>query len=151
MNMDILKKDLLEMNIVDIHDNMVERMKPRSCRILYDLVEGNLNKENIMEWAGLQVSQIFNLKVLLKAANKDNIEKTLQIIQNSNSKEDAAKQLSKVYRYSPAIHELIIEMPRKDLLEVQEKEAEYNQLLKRREVLYSVLLHLTKICDLIDE
>ena len=94
--MDISKKDLLEMNIVDIHDKMVERMKPRSCRLLYDFIEGNLNKENIREWAGLQVSQIFNLKLLLKVANKENIEKTIQIIQNSNSKEDAAKKLMDV-------------------------------------------------------
>ena len=42
MNMDISKKDLLEMNIVDIHDKMVERMDSRSCRILYDFIEGNL-------------------------------------------------------------------------------------------------------------
>lgn len=149
--MDISKKDLLEMNIIDIHDKMVERMKPRSCRLLYDFIEGNLNKENIREWAGLQVSQIFNLKLLLKVANKENIEKTIQIIQNSNSKEDAAKKLSDEYMHSPEIHNYIIGMPRKDLLEVQEKKDEYKQLLKRRELLYQFLLLLTKVCDLIDE
>ena len=151
MDMDISKYDLLEMNIVDIHDKMVERMKPRSCRLLYDFVEGNLNKESIREWAGLQVSQIFNLKLLLRVANKKNIEKTIQIIENSNSKDDAAKKLSDEYMHSPEIHKYIIGMPRKDLLEVQEKEGEYKQLLKRRELLYQFLLLLTKVCDLIDE
>lgn len=151
MNMDISKKDLLEMNIVDIHDKMVERFDPRSCRLLYDFIEGNLNKDNINEWARLQVNLIVNLKVLLKVANKNNIEKTIQIIQNSNSKEEAANKLSDEYGHIPDMCKYIIEMPRKDLLEVQEKEDEYNELLKRREVIYSFLFHLTKICDLIDE
>lgn len=151
MNMDILKKDLLEMNIVDIQDKMVERMETRSCRLLYDFIEGNLNKDNINEWARLQVNLIVNLKVLLKVANKKNIEKTIQIIQNSNSKEEAANKLSDEYGHIPDMCKYIIEMPRKDLLEVQDKEDEYNKLLKRREVLYSFLFHLTKISDLIDE
>lgn len=149
--MDISKKDLLEMNIVDIHDKPVERMKPRSCRLLYDFVEGNLNKENIREWAGLQVCQIFNLKLLLRVANKENIDKTIRIIENSISNDDAAQKLSDEYMHSPEIHKFIIGMPRKDLLEVQEKEDEYKQLLKRRELLYQFLLLLTKVCDLIDE
>jgi DNA gyrase/topoisomerase IV subunit A len=151
MNMDILMKDLLEMNIVDIHDKMVKTMDPFSCRILYDFIEGNINKENINEWARLQVRLIVNLKVLLKVANKKNIYKTIQIIDNSTSKEEAAKMLSDEYGHIPEMHKYIIEMPRKDLLEVQENEDEYIRLLKKREVLYSFLNHLTKICDLIDE
>ena len=62
-----------------------------------------------------------------------------------------AKKLSDEYMHSPEIHNYIIGMPRKDLLEVQEKEDEYKQLLKRRELLYQFLLLLTKVCDLIDE
>lgn len=150
MNMDISKKDLLEMNIVDIHDKMVERMDSRSCRILYDFIEGNLNKESINEWAKLQVNLIVNLKVLLKVANKKNIDKTIQIIENSNSKEEAVKKLSDEYGHIPEMCKYIIEMPRENLLEVHKKEDEYKQLLKRREVVYSFLFHLTKICDLID-
>lgn len=42
--MDITKNDLLEMNITDIHDNAERRKKNRSCRILYDFIEGELNK-----------------------------------------------------------------------------------------------------------
>ncbi len=151
MNMDISKKDLLEMNIVDIQDKMVERMDTRSCRLLYDFIEGDLNKDNINEWARLQVNLIVNLKVLLKVANKKNIEKTIQIIQNSNSKDEAANKLSDEYGHIPDMCKYIIEMPRKDLLEVQEREDEYNELLKRREVIYSFLFQLTKVCDLIDE
>lgn len=150
MNMDISKKDLLEMNIVDIHDKMVERMDSHSCRILYDFIEGNLNKESINEWAKLQVNLIVNLKVLLKVANKKNIDKTIQIIENSNSKEEAVKKLSDEYGHIPEMCKYIIEMPRENLLEVHKKEDEYKQLLKRREVVYSFLFHLTKICDLID-
>ena len=150
MNMDISKKDLLEMNIVDIHDKMVERMDSRSCRILYDFIEGNLNKKSINEWAKLQVNLIVNLKVLLKVANKKNIDKTIQIIENSNSKEEAVKKLSDEYGHIPEMCKYIIEMPRENLLEVHKKEDEYKQLLKRREVVYSFLFHLTKICDLID-
>jgi DNA gyrase/topoisomerase IV subunit A len=149
--MDITKNDLFEMNIIDIHDRAKSRMKTRSCRILSDFIEGNLNKEHINEWVGLQVSQIFNLRTLLKVACKNNIEKTLNIIQNSDSPKEAAKKLSEEYGYSPAIHEVIIEMPRKELLLVQDKEEEYNQLLKRREVIYSSLLLVSKICDLINE
>ena len=149
--MDISKKDLLEMNIVDIHDKMVERMDSRSCRILYDFIEGNLNKESINEWAKLQVNLIVNLKVLLKVANKKNIEKTIQIIENSNSKEEAANKLSDEYGHIPEMCKYIIEMPRKELLEVQDKEDEYKQLLKRRDVIYSFFFHLTKVCDLINE
>ena len=150
MNMDISMKDLLEMNIADIHDKMVERMDSRSCRILYDFIEGNLNKENINEWAKLQVNLIVNLKVLLKVANKKNIEKTIRIIDNSNRKEEAAKKLSDEYGHIPEMCKYIIEMPRENLLEVHKKEDEYKQLLKRREVVYSFLFHLIKICDLID-
>ena len=150
MNMDISKKDLLEMNIVDIHDKMVERMDSRSCRILYDFIEGDLNKESINEWAKLQVNLIVNLKVLLKVANKKNIDKTIQIIENSNSKEEAVKKLSDEYGHIPEMCKYIIEMPRENLLEVHKKEDEYKQLLKRREVVYSFPFHLTKICDLID-
>ena len=149
--MDITKDQLCEMNITGIHDRPINDEKTRSCRLLYDFIEGNLNKEHINEWAGLQVSQIFNLRVLLKVACKKNIEKTLQIIQKSNCQKEAAKKLSDEYGYSPVIHEIIIEMPRNELLLVQEKEEEYNQLLKRREILYSSLLLLTKICDLINE
>ena len=149
--MDILMNDLLEMNIVDIHDKMVDRMEPRNCRILYDFIEGNLNKENINEWARLQVHLIVNLKILLNVANKKNINKTIQIIENSKSKEVAAKKLSDEYGHLPEMQKYIIEMPREDLLEVQEKEDEYNKLLKRREVIYSFFYHLTKICDLIEE
>ena len=43
--MDITKKDLLEMNIIDIHENCESHTKFRSCRILYDFIEGELNKE----------------------------------------------------------------------------------------------------------
>ena len=150
MNMDISMKDLVEMNIVDIHDKMVDRMDPRNCRLLYDFIEGNLNKENINEWAKLQVNLIVNLKVLLKVANKKNIDKTIQIIENSNSKEEAVKKLSDEYGHIPEMCKYIIEMPRENLLEVHKKEDEYKQLLKRREVVYSFLFHLTKICDLID-
>ena len=149
MNMDISKKDLLEMNIVDIHDKMVERMDSRSCRILYDFIEGNLNKESINEWAKLQVNLIVNLKVLLKVANKKNIDKTIQIIENSNSKEEAVKKLSDEYGHIPEMCKYIIEMPRENLLEVHKKEDEYKQLLKRREVVYSFLFHLTVCCPLI--
>ena len=122
MNMDISKKDLLEMNIVDIHDKMVERMDSRSCRILYDFIEGNLNKESINEWAKLQVNLIVNLKVLLKVANKKNIDKTIQIIENSNSKEEAVKKLSDEYGHIPEMCKYIIEMPRENLLEVHKKD-----------------------------
>ena len=149
--MDITKDLLCELNITDIHDRPVKDGKTRSCWLLYDLIEGNLNKERIKEWAGLQVSQIFNLRVLLKVASKKNIHKTLSIIQSCNSTKEAAKKLSEEYGYSPVIHELILEMPRNELLLVQDKEEVYNQLLKRREILYSSLLHLTKICDLIND
>ena len=149
--MDISMKDLVKMNIIDIHDKMVDRMDPYSCRILYDFIEGNLNKESINKWARLQVNLMVNLKVLLKVANKKNIEKTIQIIENSDSKEEAAKKLSDEYGHLPEMCKYIIEMPRKDLLEVQEREDEYNELLKRREVIYSFLFQLTKVCDLIDE
>ena len=151
MNMDISMKDLVEMNIVDIHDKMVERMDSRSCRILYDFIEGNLNKESINEWAKLQVNLMVNLKVLLKVANKKNIDKTIQIIENSNSKEEAVKKLSDEYGHIPEMCKYIIKMPRENLLEVHKKEDEYKQLLKRREVVYSFLFHLTKVCDLINE
>ena len=149
--MDITKDLLCELNITGIHDRPVKDGKTRSCWLLYDFIEGNLNKEHIKEWAGLQVSQIFNLRVLLKVASKKNIHKTLSIIQSCNSTKEAAKKLSEEYGYSPVIHELILEMPRNELLLVQDKEEAYNQLLKRREILYSSLLHLTKICDLIND
>ena len=84
-------------------------------------------------------------------SGKKNIHKTLSIIQSCNSTKEAAKKLSEEYGYSPVIHELILEMPRNELLLVQDKEEVYNQLLKRREILYSSLLHLTKICDLIND
>ena len=149
--MDITKDLLCELNITGIHDRPVKDGKTRSCWLLYDFIEGNLNKEHIKEWAGLQVSQIFNLRALLKIAGKKNIEKTFQIIQNSNSPKETAKKLSDEYGYSPVIHEVIIEMPRNELLQVQEKEKEYNQLLKRREVIYNSLMLLSKICDLTNE
>ncbi len=96
--MDISKKDLLEMNIVDIHDKMVERFDPRSCRLLYDFIEGNLNKDNINEWARLQVNLIVNLKVLLKVANKNNIEKTVT----------AKKKLQISYRMNMGIYPICV-------------------------------------------
>lgn len=149
--MDITKDLLCELNITGIHDRPAKDGKTRSCWLLYDFIEGNLNKEHIKEWAGLQVSQIFNLRVLLKVASKKNIHKTLSIIQSCNSTKEAAKKLSEEYGYSPVIHEVILEMPRNELLLVQDKEEAYNQLLMRREILYSSLLHLTKICDLIND
>lgn len=149
--MDITKDQLCELKITGIHDRPANDGKARSCWLLYDFIEGNLNKKHINEWAGLQVSHIFNLRVLLKVASKKNIHKTLSIIQSCNSTKEAAKKLSEEYGYSPIIHEVILEMPRNELLLVQDKEDAYNQLLKRREILYSSLLHLTKICDLIND
>ena len=47
--MDITKKDLLEMNITDIHENCESHTKFRSCRILYDFIEGDLNKRLVVK------------------------------------------------------------------------------------------------------
>ena len=93
--MNISKNYLLEMNVTDIHDRPLNDEKTRSCALLYDFIEGNLNKEHIEEWVGLEVCELFNLQALLRIANKKNIEETLQIINNSNSRDEASIRLQK--------------------------------------------------------
>ena len=76
--MEITKNDLLEMNITDIHEKCESRTKFRSCRILYDFIEGDLNKEHIDEWAKLEVCELWNLQALLRVGCKKHIEETLK-------------------------------------------------------------------------
>lgn len=148
MDMDILMKDLLEMNITDIHDNAEKIKKTRSCRILYDFIIGELNKEHIDEWVGLEVNELFNLQALLKIANKKNIDETLEIINSSNSREETSIRLQKRYGYSKIVHERNLELPLSVLIEVQNKEEQYHKAIMRRKILFTFLNLLSTISDL---
>ena len=146
--MDITKNDLLEMNITDIHDNAERRKKNRSCRILYDFIEGELNKEHIKEWAGLEVCELFNLQALLRIANKNDIDETLEIINSSNSREEASNRLQKRYGFSKIVHERNLELPLSVLTDVQNKEEEYHKAIMRRKLLFTFLQLLSTTSDL---
>ncbi len=137
--MDITKKDLLEMNITDIHANAEKFTKAYSCAILHDFIDGSLNKEHIDEWVGLEVCELFNLQALLKVACKEHIAETLEIINNSNTKEQASVMLQKRFGYSRIIHERNLELPLNILTEVQNKEKEYHKAIIRRKLLLNLM------------
>ncbi len=80
-------------------------MLSRNCRILYDFAVGELNREHIDEWVGLEVCELFNLQALLRIANKKHIDETLEIINSSNSREEASTRLQKRYGFSKIVHE----------------------------------------------
>jgi len=147
-DMDITKKDLLEMNITDIHDNCESHTKFRSCRILYDFIEGDLNKEHIDEWAKLEVCELWNLQALLRVGCKKHIEETLEIINSSNNREEASIKLQERYGFPKIVHERNLELPLSVLTEVQNKEEEYNKAIMRRKLLFNFLLLLSTTSDL---
>lgn len=146
--MDITKKDLLEMNITDIHENCESHTKFRSCRILYDFIEGDLNKEHIDEWAKLEVCELWNLQALLKVGCEKHIEETLEIINSSNNREEASIRLEKRYGFSRIVHERNLELPLFVLTEVQNKEEEYHKAIMRRKLLFNFLQLLSTTSDL---
>ena len=148
MNMDITKNDLLEMNITDIHEKCESRTKFRSCRILYDFIEGDLNKEHIDEWAKLEVCELWNLQALLKVGCEKHIEETLEIINSSNNREEASIRLEKRYGFSRIVHERNLELPLFVLTEVQNKEEEYHKAIMRRKLLFNFLQLLSTTSDL---
>ena len=146
--MDITKNDLLEMNITDIHENCESHTKFRSCRILYDFIEGDLNKEHIDEWAKLEVCELWNLQALLKVACKKHIEETLEIINSSNNREEASIRLEKRYGFPKIVHERNLELPLCVLTDVQNKEEEYHKAIMRRKLLFNFLQLLSTTSDL---
>ena len=68
--MEITKKELQELRIKDV---FVTEGETLSCRMIYDLIEGHINKRHIMEWCTIQLREMLFMKALLLVAGKENI------------------------------------------------------------------------------
>ena len=69
--MEITKKELQELRIKDV---FVTEGETLSCRMIYDLIEGHINKRHIMEWCTIQLREMLFMKALLLVAGKENIK-----------------------------------------------------------------------------
>ena len=117
--MEITKKELLELRVKDV---FVTEGETLSCRMIYDLIEGHINKRHIMEWCTIQLREMLFMKALLLVAGKENIDATIRIIRCGTPGE-VIEQLQAKYGIRTYYLERILDMGLSELRRVQtEKE-----------------------------
>ena len=114
--MEITKKELQELRIKDV---FVTEGETLSCRMIYDLIEGHINKRHIMEWCTIQLREMLFMKALLLVAGKENIIEKLQ-----------AKYGIRTYYL-----ERIFDMGLSELSRVQIEKEKIQKSIKRRKLL----------------
>ena len=129
--MEITKKELLELRVKDVFVTEGENL---SCRMIYDLIEGHINKRHIMEWCTIQLREMLFMKALLLVAGKDNIEATTKIIE-SNTSDVVLGKLQAKYGIRTYYLERILDMGLSELSRVQIEKEKIQKSIKRRKLL----------------
>lgn len=129
--MEITKKELQELRIKDV---FVTEGETLSCRMIYDLIEGHINKRHIMEWCTIQLREMLFMKALLLVAGKENIDATIGIIRCGTSSEVIEKLQAK-YGIRTYYLERIFDMGLSKLSRVQIEKEKIQESIKRRKLL----------------
>ena len=129
--MEITKKELQELRIKDV---FVTEGETLSCRIIYDLIEGHINKRHIMEWCTIQLREMLFMKALLLVAGKENIDATIGIIRCGTPSEVIEKLQAK-YGIRTYYLERIFDMGLSELSRVQIEKEKTQKSIKRRKLL----------------
>jgi DNA gyrase/topoisomerase IV subunit A len=135
MMMEITKKELLELRIKDV---FVTEGETLCCRMIYDLIEGHINKRHIMEWCTIQLREMLFMKALLLVAGKENIDATIKIIKCCTPGEVIEKLQAK-YGIRTYYLERILDMGLSDLSRVQIEKEKIQKSIKRRKLLVVML------------
>ncbi len=129
--MEITKKELLELRVKDV---FVTEGETLSCRMIYDLIEGHINKRHIMEWCTIQLREMLFMKALLLVAGKENIDATIRIIRCGTPGE-VIEQLQAKYGIRTYYLERILDMGLSELRRVQTEKEIIQKSIKRRKLL----------------
>ena len=129
--MEITKKELLELRVKDV---FVTEGETLSCRMIYDLIEGHINKRHIMEWCTIQLREMLFMKALLLVAGKENIDATIGIIRCGTPGE-VIEQLQAKYGIRTYYLERILDMGLSELRRVQTEKEIIQKSIKRRKLL----------------
>ena len=129
--MEITKKELLELRVKDV---FVTEGETLSCRMIYDLIEGHINKRHIMEWCTIQLREMLFMKALLLVAGKENIDATIRIIRCGTPGE-VIEQLQAKYGIRTHYLERILDMGLSELRRVQTEKEIIQKSIKRRKLL----------------
>ena len=125
--MEITKKELLELRVKDV---FVTEGETLSCRMIYDLIEGHINKRHIMEWCTIQLREMLFMKALLLVAGKENIDATIRIIRC-----EVIEKLQAKYGIRTYYLERILDMGLSELRRVQTEKEIIQKSIKRRKLL----------------
>lgn len=128
--MEITKKELLELRVKDV---FVTEGETLSCRMIYDLIEGHINKRHIMEWCTIQLREMLFMKALLLVAGKENIDATIRIIRCGTPGE-VIEQLQAKYGIRTYYLERILDMGLSELRRVQTEKEIIQKSIKRRKL-----------------
>ena len=129
--MEITKKELLELRVKDV---FVTEGETLSCRMIYDLIEGHINKRHIMEWCTIQLREMLFMKALLLVAGQENIDATIRIIRCGTPGEVIEKLQAK-YGIRTYYLERILDMGLSELRRVQTEKEIIQKSIKRRKLL----------------
>ena len=129
--MEITKKELLELRVKDV---FVTEGETLSCRMIYDLIEGHINKRHIMEWCTIQLREMLFMKALLLVAGKENIDATIRIIR-SGTPDEVIEKLQAKYGIRTYYLERILDMGLSELRRVQTEKEIIQKSIKRRKLL----------------
>ena len=119
--MEITKKELLELRVKDV---FVTEGETLSCRMIYDLIEGHINKRHIMEWCTIQLREMLFMKALLLVAGKENI-----------TPGEVIEKLQAKYGIRTYYLERILDMGLSELRRVQTEKEIIQKSIKRRKLL----------------
>ena len=142
--MEITKKELLELRVKDVFVTEGENL---SCRMIYDLIEGHINKRHIMEWCTIQLREMLFMKALLLVAGKENIDATIKIIKCCTPGEVIEKLQAK-YGIRSYYLERILDMGLSELSRVQIEKKKIQMSIKRRKLLVVMLRWLMETSDI---
>lgn len=142
--MEITKKELLELRVKDV---FVTEGETLSCRMIYDLIEGHINKRHIMEWCTIQLREMLFMKALLLVAGKENIDATIRIIRCGTPGEFIEKLQAK-YGIRTYYLERILDMGLSKLSRVQTEKEIIQKSIKRRKLLVVMLRWLMETGDI---
>ena len=115
-------------------DVFVTEWETLSCRMIYDLIEGHINKRHIMEWCTIQLREMLFMKALLLVAGKENIDATIRIIRCGTPGE-VIEQLQAKYGIRTYYLERILDMGLSELRRVQTEKEIIQKSIKRRKLL----------------
>ena len=100
------------------------------------------------EWAGLKQREKYYLQAVLDMAKKEDIDKTISIIRNSRTPEEAALKLQQEYNWYWSFCLRVLKMPLSKLIQVQYKEEEYRKAIERRKILREAIFSLWRAKDI---